>query len=260
LRDQGIWDILKKKGVLTIKQKIRVPFFEIGVKNYIYGDAVIEMGLYLDSLSAKYDVDIIYIVPYTEIRDVARAAGNLIVLAPYMDAIRPGRGMGAVLPESIKEAGAKGVLMNHCERPMTLSAIKQTIDRANELDLLTFACADSVDEARAIAALRPDIICPEPTELVGSGNASDMSYVLEVLKEIREIDPDIIVEQSAGITTGEQVFQFIMAGSEGAGAGSGIFTAKDPYAVADEMISNVKKAKDILYKGGNRHESLQRNP
>jgi len=127
---------------------------------------------------------------------------------------------------------------------MTLSAIKKTIDRANELDLLSFACADSVDEACAIAQLHPDIINPEPTELIGSGNASGMDYVRQVIDAIRAIDSRILVEQAAGITRGEQVYEFIMAGSDGAGAGSGIFLSKDPYASADEMIAAVRRAKN----------------
>ena len=230
----------------VIKRKIRVPYFEIGVKNYIYGDDVITTGRFIDSLSAKYDIDIIYIVSYTELRAVSGSTENLIVFAPYMDAIRPGRGMGLVLPESVKAAGAQGVLMNHCERPMTLAAVKQTIERADELDLLSLVCADSVAEARAIAHLNPDIISPEPTELIGSGTASDLSYVNEVLKEIKSINPNILVEQAAGITNGRQVYDFIMAGSEGTGSGSGIFTAEDPYSVAEEMVAAVRQAADDL--------------
>ncbi len=41
---------------------------------------------------------------------------HLIVLAPYMDTLRPGRGMADILPEGLKEAGAKGVVINHCEK------------------------------------------------------------------------------------------------------------------------------------------------
>ena len=111
--------------MIHIKHKIKVPYFEVGVKNYIYGDDVVEMGKHLENLSVKYDVDIIYIVPYMEMRDVARATEKLIIFAPYMDILRPGRGMGLILPEGIKTAGAKGVLMNHCERPMTLGGIKK---------------------------------------------------------------------------------------------------------------------------------------
>lgn len=228
------------------KRKIRTPYFEVGVKNYVYGDDVLKMALHLEALSEKYDVDILYIVPYTEIRRVAEQTKRLIIIAPYMDTLRPGRGITDVLPEAVKAAGAVGVLMNHCERPMSISQVKKTIDRANELDLLTFACADSVDEAKAIAQLHPDIINPEPTELIGSGNASAMDYVLATVREIGAIDPAILVEQAAGITTGQQVYDFLMAGSHGAGAGSGIFKAKDPYATAEEMIASVRRAADAL--------------
>ena len=122
----------------------RVPFFETGVKNYIYGDAVLEYAKVVDRAAEKYDIDVLFIAPYTEIRRIAKNTKNLIVLAPYMDTLRPGRGIADVLPEAIKAAGAQGVVLNHCERPMTLRAIKQTIDRANELDMLSFACADSI--------------------------------------------------------------------------------------------------------------------
>ena len=209
---------------------------------------MLRMGKHLDMLAEKYDVDIIYIVPYTDIRMVAENTEHIIVFAPYMDPIRQGRGMGLVLPESVKAAGAKGVLINHCEKPMSITAIKQVIDRANELDMLSFACADSVEEAQAIALLHPDMIAPEPSHLIGSGNVSSMDYVLQTVKGIHEIDPNILVEQSAGITNGQQVYDFLMAGSEGAGAGSGIFTAADPYAVAEEMIRYTRKARDDMQK------------
>jgi triosephosphate isomerase len=225
-----------------MKAKIRTPFFEIGIKNYIYGDEVLDLALAAEAASKKYDIDLLFIAPYTEIRRVAEHTGRLIVLAPYMDTLRPGRGMADVLPEAIKAAGAKGVVMNHCERPMTLSAIKKTIDRANELDLLSFACADTVAEAQAIAQLHPDIINPEPTELIGSGNVSDMGYVKKVIEVIKAIDPDILVEQAAGISSGQQVYDFIFAGAEAAGAASGLFKAPDPCLMVDEMVRNVRKA------------------
>jgi len=231
-----------------LKTSIRVPFFEIGIKNYIYGDKVLELALAADKAAEQYDIDVLFIAPYTEIRRVAENTRRLIVFAPYMDLIRPGRGMADVLPEAIKAAGARGVVMNHCERPMTLSAVKKTIDRANELDLLSFACADTIAEAQAIAQLHPDIINPEPTELIGSGKPSSMEYVKDSIKAIKSIYPDIIVEQAAGISSGRDVYNFIYAGAEATGAGSGIFNAPDPPAMAEEMIYNVRKAWDHLQK------------
>ncbi len=226
-----------------MKRKIRTPYFEIGTKNYIWGDTVLAYAKAADEAARKY----------VEIRRVAENTENLIVLAPYMDTLRPGRGMADILPEALKAAGAEGVVVNHCEKPMSLPQIKATIDRARELDMLVFACADTIAEAKAIAELHPDIINPEPSELIGGtgGGVSDMGFVRESIRAIKAIYPDILVEQAAGITNGQQVYDFIMAGSEAAGAASGIMKAADPVAMIDEMIAATRRAADDLKQQGN---------
>lgn len=232
-----------------MKRQIRTPYFEIGTKNYIYGDKVLEYALAADAAAEKYDIDVLFICPAVEIRRVAEHTKHLIVLAPYMDTLRPGRGMADILPEGLKAAGAVGVVINHCEKPMSLPQMKATIDRARELDMLVFACADTLDEAKAIANLHPDIINPEPSAIIGGGNGvSPMDYVKDSIAVIKAIDPSILVEQAAGITNGRQVYDFIMAGSEAAGAASGIMNAEDPLAMIDEMIAATRRAADDLKK------------
>lgn len=232
-----------------MKQKIRTPYFEIGTKNYIYGDTVLEYAIAADKAAEKYDIDVLFICPAVEIRRVCENTKHLIVLAPYMDTLRPGRGMADILPEALKAAGAKGVVINHCEKPMSLPQMKATVERANELDMLVFACADTLEEAKAIAQLHPDIINPEPSQIIGGGNGvTPMDYVKDSIKAIKEIYPDILVEQAAGITNGKQVYDFIMAGSEAAGAASGIMNAENPIAMIDEMIAATRKAADDLKK------------
>ena len=231
-----------------MKTIIRAPFFETSVKNYIYGDAVLEYAKAADAAAMEYDVDVLFVAPYTEIRRVRENTDRLIVLAPHMDAIKPGRGIADVLPEALKAAGAQGVVLNHSEKPVTLNELRKTIDRANELDLLTFVCADTVAEAQAIAQLHPDILNPEPTELIGSGTVSDMGYVKEVIRAVKSIDPSILVEQAAGITTAQQVYDFIMAGSEAAGSASGILKSANPHVLLNEMVRSVKRAKEDLNK------------
>ena len=162
-----------------MKKLPKPPFFETSVKNYIYGDKVIEYAIAADKAAQKYDIDVLFISPLTELRTIAQNTKRLILIAPYMDVLRPGRGIADILPESIKEAGANGVLINHCEKEMTFKQVEKIISRANEIDLFTFACADSIAEAKAIAQFQPDIINPEPTELIGTNQASDMSYVIE---------------------------------------------------------------------------------
>jgi triosephosphate isomerase len=234
-----------------MKVKIRAPFFETSVKNYIYGDAVLEYAKAADAAAKEYDVDVIFVAPYTDIRRVRENTDRLIVFAPYMDAIYPGRGIADVLPEALKAAGAQGVVLNHSERPMTLTAIKKTIDRANELEMISFVCVDTVSEAQAIAHLHPDIMNPEPTELIGGGKVSDMEYVRKVVGAVKVIDPAILVEQAAGITTAQQVYDFIMAGSEAAGSASGILKSSDPLALLNEMVRYTRKASDELARRNN---------
>lgn len=232
-----------------MKPKIRTPYFEVGTKNYVYGDKLLEYAIAADKAAEKYDIDVLFICSPIEIRRVCEHTKHLFVLAPYMDTLRPGRGMADILPEGLKEAGAVGVVINHCERPMSMPQMKATIDRARELDMLVFACADTIAEGKAIAQLHPDIINPEPSDIIGGGNGvSPMAYVRESIDSIKSIYPDIMVEQAAGITNGQQVYDFIMAGSEAAGAASGICKADNPVAMIDEMIAATRRAADDLKK------------
>ena len=46
-----------------MKPKIRTPYFEIGTKNYVYGDKVLEYALAADRAAEKYDIDVLFITP-----------------------------------------------------------------------------------------------------------------------------------------------------------------------------------------------------
>ncbi len=225
-----------------MKTRLKAPFFEVGVKNYIYGDDVLKLAQAADQAAVKYDIDVIFLAPYVDIRRISENTERLIVFAPYMDTLRPGRGMADVLPEAVNAAGAEGVVINHCERPMTLPAIRETIRRAGELDMLSFACADTIAEAKAIAHFKPDIINPEPAELIGTDSGSSEDFIRESIRAVKSIDPHILVEQAAGIRTGEQVYRNIILGADGVGAASGIVNAEDPLAKVEEMIRSARMA------------------
>ena len=62
-------------------RKIRTPFFEIGTKNYIYGDDVLALAKRADELAEKYDIDVLFTTPYCDIRRVAENTKNLIIIA-----------------------------------------------------------------------------------------------------------------------------------------------------------------------------------
>ena len=214
-----------------MKPKIRTPYFEIGTKNYIYGDKVLKYARAADAAAKRYDIDVLFITPAVEIRRVVENTQRLIVLAPYMDTLRPGRGMADILPEALKAAGAQGVVINHCEKPMSLPQMKATIDRARELDLLVFGCADSIAETKALAELHPDIINPEPNELIGGGETGRAgtddgdAFAASDFGDMR-FDPAVLV---AFFDDGEFVF-VDCDGLAVHAAGAGGFTERGAYS------------------------------
>lgn len=220
------------------------PFFEIGPKSYIYGDDILALAKAADEASQKYSVDVIFTTPFTEIRRISQETENLFIFAPHMDPLPVGRGLADILPEAIFDAGAVGVMLNHCEKPLSLSILRQTIQRADDLGLTTIVCADSIAEAAAIAHLSPDIIVAEPTELIGTGKTSSEAYVKASTQAIKTINNHILVLQGAGIKSGEDVYNVIYSGAEATGTSSGVVNAPDRAAMADEMIRAVREAWD----------------
>ena len=223
---------------------IKAPFFEIGPKSYLYGEDVIELAKAADAASVKYGVDIIFTTPIVEIARVKAATKHIHVFAPHMDPLRPGRGLADILPESLVAVGAEGVMLNHVEKQVTLSALKETIQRADEVGLATIVCADSMAEASMIAKLRPNIIVCEPSELIGTGVSVGAEYVEAAMHAVKDVDPDIMVLTAAGIANGQDVYNTIIAGADATGSSSGVAKAADRAAMVDEMIGAVRKAWD----------------
>ncbi len=134
-------------------------------------------------------------------------------------------------------------MLNHCEKPVSMGELNKTIRRAEEVGLATIVCADTIREAKAIALLKPDIIVAH-TEPIGTGKTNDMEYVKASIDAVKSIDPDILVLQGAGISTGEDVYRVIYAGAEATGSSSGIIKAANPKGMIAEMIKAVREAFD----------------
>lgn len=225
-------------------KKLREPFFEIGPKSYLFGDDVLELAKAADAAAEKYDIDIIFTTPFADIRRVAENTKRIFVFAPHMDPIPVGRGLADILPESVKAAGAVGVMLNHAERPITYSTLRETIRRADEVGLMTIVCSDSIAEAKSVALLSPNIIVAEPTELIGTGQTSDLSYIKASIEAVKSVNPEIQVLQGAGIKNGQDVYDMIFAGAEATGSSSGVAKAPDRAKMVDEMIGAARRAYD----------------
>jgi triosephosphate isomerase len=224
--------------------QITPPFFEIGPKAYLYGKDVLELAKHADAMSKKYDVQIVFTPQYVDIPLVAREMKQVLVFAQHMDSLPVGRGIGSVLPEAVKAAGAKGVLLNHVEKRLSTDELRRTIQRADEVELATMVCADNLEDAVLIACMNPNIIIAESPDLIGVGKreANDQEAIARINQAVWDINPEIRVLHGAGISCGRDVYDVIAAGAQGTGSTSGIITARDPFAMLEEMIRSAREA------------------
>lgn len=229
--------------------QIPPPFFEIGPKAYLYGEEVLKLARHADRMSARYGVPIIFTPQYVDISLLARRTRNLLIFAQHMDSLPIGRGVGSVLPEAVKAAGAVGVLLNHAEKKLPHAELERTIRRADEVGLASMVCADDVEEAVKVARMSPNIIIAESPELIGVGQRgeNDRQVIARLNAAIWDIDPHIRVLHGAGIHDGRDVYNIIAAGSQAAGSTSGILLADDPFAMLEEMIRSVRAAWDAAH-------------
>ncbi len=227
------------------RARIRPPVFEIGLKGYCWGAEAVRLAVEADRLAERLDISIVYDPQAVDIRAVAAATDRILVFAQHMDPVGPGRGVGAVLAEALRDAGAAGTLLNHSERPMALGALARAIERAQSVGLFTLVFADSPAEAAALARLGPDIVLAEPPELISTGVSAGnvmAEFVLETVAEVKRVDPSILVMSGAGVNDPRDVDRMIRLGLDGTGSSSGILRADDPNAAMRAMLEAEARA------------------
>ncbi|MHB8061364.1 MAG: triose-phosphate isomerase [Ruminiclostridium sp.] len=233
-----------------MKEKIKAPFFEIGPKTFIRGQEAVALAQASDRYSEQFGVDIIFTAQYTDIEAVKKATSHIRIYAQHMDPVVAGRGIGAVLPESVKECGADGVMLNHNERPLSLSALNLSIKRAKEVGLETIVCADTPEEGAAVACLAPDIVLVESPLLIGTGKRTleEVAEIKRINRLILTINPNIKIMHAAGIKDETDVYEIIAAGAMATGSTSGIMKAENPLEMLKKMLQAAREAWDIYHK------------
>ena len=227
------------------RARIRPPVFESGLKGYCWGADAVRLAVEADRLAEATGVSIVYDPQTVDIPAVVAATSRILVFAQHMDPVAPGRGVGGVLAEALREAGAVGTLLNHSEKPMALGAMARAIERAQAVGLYTLVFADSPVEAAALAHLGPDIILAEPPELIATGVSAGnvmAGFVAETVAAVKAVDPEILVMSGAGVNGPDDVDRMIRLGLDGTGSSSGILRAADPVAAMCAMLEAEARA------------------
>lgn len=231
---------------MSKKIVLKRPFFVVNPKSYLYGAELHALARKTDELCEKYNVQSLFTAQLIDLPWVIQNCPHLIACAQTMESLKPGRGMGHVLPEALAAAGVQATFLNHAENPMTVSELAKTIARAREVGILTCVCADSVEEAKAIAELHPDIMTCELTSLIGTGKIAGAEYIKASTQAVKSVSPETMVLQAAGISTAQDVVDAIWYGGDATGGTSGIVCAPDPLAKLEELFAALVRVRDEL--------------
>ena len=165
------------------------------------------------------------------------------LFAQSCDAARQGQSTGAVTPEALSAAGAAGTLVNHSEKKIAHTQVKEVVERCSKLGLRVVACADTVEEGVALARFSPWAVAVEPPELIGSGisvSSAKPELVKNSVKKIRETSKNSLVLVGAGVSTAADVAKSVELGAEGVLLASSFVKAKEPKKLLREMVEGLE--------------------
>lgn len=171
--------------------------------------------------------------------DIERLAYKNEVFAQHIDPVKYGSNTGHILPEAVREAGAKGTLINHSERGLSSEEIRQRIERAKNVGLMTVVCTPDAERAEEIAKMGPDYIAVEPPELIGgdvSVSRASPGLIEDAVKKVRSANPAVKVLAGAGVNKGQDVVTALSLGAAGVLVASAVVRSDNPEAVLTEIL------------------------
>ena len=201
----------------------------INLKTYQQGEKAIKLAKEIQKVSK----DIIVGAQVADIYEINHDT-KLKVYAQHVDYFSPGRFTGFIMPEAVKQDGAKGVFLNHSEHPINFIALKKTIKRCQGVGLKTMVFVSNVRKAKRIEKLKPTYLIYEPPELV-AGKISVSTAKPEIIKKFGEkIKTPFLV--GAGIKNNEDLKIAMKLGAKGVALSSAVTKAKNPKKVLKDLM------------------------
>lgn len=224
---------------------MKKPIILINFKAYenSFGKKAIELSKKIESVAMEYSTQIILAVPAVMISILSQEV-SLPIYAQHVDSVELGAHTGAITPEMIKEAGAKGSLLNHSEKRIRLDEIHEALTRMKKLNLESVVCADRYELVYPFALLKPTAVLIEPPELIGTGisvSKARPEVITNAVKEISKTEGVYLIA-GAGISNGDDVYTAIKLGSDGIGVASAVMKAKEPEKIVEEFVKSALRA------------------
>ncbi|WP_162253405.1 triose-phosphate isomerase [Microbacterium sp. Root180] len=235
---------------MSADSRLSAPFFEIGPKNLLRLPAIIEVALAAVRAGDENGVSVIVTVPAPLIAQVQRAVPDVFVFAQTMDDDEPGPSVGRITAESLVDAGARGVMLNHDSSPLDPTTLARTVRRASESGLMTMVCAGTDEQALDLARLDPTIVLYEPPELIGGAGGGDRPWIRPIDRRVREVAPEVLMMHAGGVAVPEDAYRIMRSGAQGTGSTSGVLRAASPTDAAAQFIRAARRGYDEALSAG----------
>ncbi len=220
--------------------------FVINYKQYpqAFGETGLKIALAADHVAEDTGLRVILAVPATMIRLLAEAV-DIEVIAQHVDPRGYGANTGYIVPEAVKEAGGKGSLVNHSERPVLLSEAEAIINRLRENKLYSIACGGSPTITGAMAVLGADMVAMEPPELIGTGisvSRAKPEVITETIELVRsKLGYSLPILVGAGVSGKDDALKAVELGADGVLVASAVMKAGDPERKMREIAEGLLK-------------------
>jgi len=222
---------------------MELPLVLINFKCFVSGDKALKLAKICEKVSKNYKVNIAVAPQFTDIATIAKSV-KIPVFAQHLDAVEKGAFTGHVSAKALKEASAKGVIINHSEKKLPIKEIEKCVAIAKKYKLITVCCTDSLEEGEKIAELKPDFIAYEDPILIGTGKAISMvkpESVKKFVEIVTGLEPKVKVLCGAGISRGKDVAKALELGTVGVLVASSVVKARNPKKNLIEFSKFIRK-------------------
>ncbi len=224
---------------------MHVPRLVINAKAYpqSMGRGAVTLARTCQAEATRAGARVALALPASELHRVARLRLSRVdVWGQHVEPAAPGAATGAVNAELLQAAGARATLLNHAERKVGATALRDTMARLHFVGFSVLACADSVAEAVAVARLHPAAIAIEPPELIGgmvSVTTADPGIIRQAVAAVHRVAPGLPVLCGAGVKTGADVTLARRFGAHGVLLASGVVKAASPARALRDLLSGL---------------------
>ncbi len=227
--------------------RVTAPFFEIGPKSLLRRAELASLARAAGAAGDEFGVSVIMTVPTALIAPVADLGTGVLVFGQHMDPDAMGDRLGVVFAESLVDAGADGVMLNHDSDPMDSVTLAATVGRAHATGLQTILCAAAEDEARRLLTLDPTVVLLEPPDLIGTAGSAPREWIAPADTALRALAPEVLLMHAGGVASPAVAASIMASGADGTGSTSGVLGAADRAAAARLFIGAARTGWDRFH-------------